>query len=157
MQNLVRTFWLGVLAAGLAGCGATDSGGAVRGASSVIGFSTTVPEAKDFVRASRPAGELSYVPIGRQPVVRATPPRDPAAVAALQQQLDQTRDASESIARRALPSGAYGQALPSLARPAAPPPRPAGPAPTPAADGSYPVNPNRVRQMRENAQRVQQN
>lgn len=156
MQTLVQTLWLGVIAVSLAGCSAGDSGNPVRGAAGIVGFSTTVPEAKDFVRASRPKGELAYVPVGREPIVRATPSRDPATVAALQQQLDQQRDSSEATARRALPAGAFGRPLPSVARPAAPA-RSAASNARPAADGSFPVNPNRVRQMRENAQRVQQN
>jgi hypothetical protein len=154
MQIVVQTLWLGVIAVGLVGCTAADSGSPVRSAAGIVGFSTSVPEAKDFVRASRPKGELAYVPVGREPIVRATPSRDPGSVAALQQQLDQQRDSSEATARRALPAGAYGRALPSVTRAAAP-----APASTvrPAADGSFPVNPNRARQMRENARRVQEN
>jgi hypothetical protein len=156
MRNLIRTLCLGLSAVSVAGCAGSDTGGPLRSTTAAIGFSTTVPEAKDFVRASRPSSELAYVPVGREPIIRQTPSRSAGEVAALQQQLDQVRDASESAARRALPTGAYGRALPSVSRPATPAPARAAAA-RPAADGSYPVNPNRVRQMRENAQRVQQN
>jgi hypothetical protein len=134
----------------LSACNASNGEGPLRSAASTVGWATTVPEAKDFVRTSRTTSELSYVPIGRGGETRPVSPRTIAGVRDLEAELDRTRDERESTARRALPSGAYGRALPSVARPAS-----SSPTTAPAASGnapaSYPVNPNRLRQLRENA------
>jgi hypothetical protein len=149
---------LSLLAAGCnssSGSASNPTPSGLRSAATTIGWATTAPEPKDFVLARRSKGELSYVPIGRQSPERPVVQRNAAAVRDLETQLDQTRDTSERFARRALPPGAYGQALPSVAAP----PRPAAQS-APAARStsgspeSYPVNPNRLRQMRENARQI---
>jgi hypothetical protein len=139
----------------LMGAGCTSSegaGGGVRSAASTIGWATTVPESKQFVIASRGKAQLDYVPIGRGGVERPTVQRNAAAVKDLESQLDQTRDGSESFARRQLPSGAYGQPLPSVAAP--PRPQASVAQQTSGSPESYPVNPNRLRQIRENSRRA---
>jgi hypothetical protein len=135
----------------LAACNGAEGEGGVRGAALAVGFATTTPQPKDFVIARRSAQPLDYVPIGRGGIERPVQPRDVAGVRALERELDATRDRSEAFARRSLPSGAYGQALPSVARP----PKPA-PASTEASPESVPVSAARVREMRENARRVRQ-
>jgi hypothetical protein len=138
----------------LLGVGCTNAGGSgVRSAATTIGWATTAPEPKDFVIARRSGSELSYVPIGRGGVERPVVQRNTAAVRDLETQLDQNRDASENFARRQLPGGAYGQPLPSVAAP----PRPQAASAARPASGSpdsYPVNPNRLRQIRENSRQV---
>jgi hypothetical protein len=140
----------------LAGCSATDSSHPLRGAASTVGFATTAGEPKDFVKARRGTEELAYVPIGRGGVERPVTPRSLAGVKDLETELDRTRDQSEGFARRQLPAGAYGQPLPSLAAPARKVNARAGAGdqPTSGAPESYPVNPNRLRQIRENARQT---
>jgi hypothetical protein len=137
-----------------AGCNSSgESTSVTRSAASTIGWATTAPEPKDFVIARRGTAELNFVPIGRGGQERPVVQRNASAVRDLESQLDQTRDNSERFARRQLPAGAYGQTLPSVAAP----PRPqAASADRPAAGApeSYPVNPNRLRQIRENSRRV---
>lgn len=132
----------------LAGCSATESSHPLRGPASALGFATTVGEPKDFVKARRQSGELAYVPIGREGTARSVALRDQSGARDLAAELDQQRATSEGFARRATPVGAYGRALPSVAAPARPglPERP-----TAGAPDSFPVNPNRLRQMRDNA------
>jgi hypothetical protein len=144
-------------AAALGACTATDENHPLRGPTAVVGWSTTAGPPKDFVIARRTGGELAYVPIGRGGVERPVQPRSIESVRALEQQLDTTRDRSEAFARRPLPRGAYGAAFPSVAAP----PRAARAAggkpeqPTPGAPESYPVSPDRARQLRENARNAQ--
>jgi hypothetical protein len=132
---------------------ATTSDHPLRDAASTVGWATTTGEPADFVRASRNRAATAYIPVGREGPPRPTPARTVARVRDLEGELDRQRDASEGFARRQLPSGAYGQPLPSVAAP----PRSAQVAPRPGAGQpeSYPVNPNRVRQMRENARNVE--
>jgi hypothetical protein len=138
------------------GCSATDSNHPLRGAASTVGFATTAGEPKDFVKARRGTEELAYVPIGRGGVERPVAARGAAGVKDLETELDRTRDQSEGFARRQLPAGAYGQQLPSLAAPARRVNARAGAAdqPTPGAPESYPVNPNRLRQIRQNSRQT---
>jgi hypothetical protein len=139
-----------------AACTSTDpNAGPLKGAASSVGWATSAPEPKAFVIARRGTGELNYVPIGRGGIERPIVQRNVAAVRDLETQLDQNRNQSESFARRQLPAGAYGQSFPSVAAP----PRPAAQnaaneRPTPGAPESYPVNPNRLRQIRENSRQV---
>jgi hypothetical protein len=137
-----------LLPVALAACTEADS--PARGVASAVGFATTAPQPKDFVIARRSSGQLDYVPVGRGGIDRPVQPRDIPGVRALEADLDATRDRSEAFARRGLPRGAYGQALPSVAAP----PRPARAAnvrPDPSAPGSYPVSAGRARQLRDNA------
>ena len=140
---------IGLLLA-ITACNSSNGEGPLRSAASTVGWATTVPEVKDFVRASRSNTELAYVPVGRGGETRPVSARNIAGVRDLEAELDRTRDASEASARRALPGGAYGRALPSVARPVS-----SSPTTAPAASGnspsSYPVNPNRLRQLRENS------
>jgi hypothetical protein len=151
-----RLLALCVFSALVAGCSATDSNHPLRGAASTIGFATTAGEPKDFVKARRGTDELAYVPIGRGGVERPVTPRALAGVKDLETELDRTRDQSEGFARRQLPTGAYGQPLPSQAAPARRVNARAGAAdqPTSGAPESYPVNPNRLRQIRENSRQT---
>jgi hypothetical protein len=144
-----------VMVALLAACNsATDTNHPLRGAASTVGWATTTGEPKDFVRARRAGAELAYVPVGRGGQERPVQFRNPDAVRTLESELDQQRDRSERLARRPLPSGAYNRPLPSVAAP----PRPlrAGlpERPTAGAPESYPVNPNRLRQLRDNARQA---
>jgi hypothetical protein len=154
---------LSLLAAGCSSSGGTASNptpSGLRSAATSIGWATTAPEPKDFVLARRSKSELDYIPIGRQSPERPVVQRNAAAVRDLETQLDQTRDNSERFARRALPAGAYGQALPSVAAPPRPVASRTAPQSAPASSStsgspeSYPVNPNRLRQIRENARQV---
>jgi hypothetical protein len=137
-----------------AACTGAQEGGAGRGAAVALGLATTTPQPKDFVVARRSGAPLEYIPVGRGGIERPVQPRDVSGVRALEADLDATRDRSEAFARRQLPSGAYGQALPSVAAPprAA---RAAGPGPsTTGSPESFPVNPDRARRMREDARAV---
>jgi hypothetical protein len=157
-MGLSSAFALSLLAAGCSSpsdSASNPNSSSLRSAATAVGWATTAPEPKDFVLARRSKVELDYVPVGRQSPERPVVQRNAAAVRDLETQLDQTRDASERFARRQLPAGAYGQALPSVAAP----PRPvaqSAPAPrsTSGSPDSYPVNPNRLRQIRENARQV---
>ncbi len=148
-------------AAGVAACllsacsSAGDANHPLRGAAQVVGLATTVGEPKDFVKASRSGSELAYVPIGRGGIERPVAARNLAGVRSLESELDSQRDAVEATARRPLPSGAYGQPLPSVAAP----PRPSsGPAvPASGQPESAPVSASRLRQIRENAERARTN
>jgi hypothetical protein len=144
---------IGVLA--LAACnGAGDANQPLRGAATKVGWATTTGEPKDFVIARRGTAELNYVPVGRGGVERPVVIRNAAAVQSLEGELDRQRDQSETFARRQLPSGAYGQPLPSVAAP--PRAQRAGlpERPTAGQPESYPVNPNRLRQIRENSRQA---
>ena len=145
-----------LLSAWAVGCSATDANHPLRGAASTVGFATTAGEPKDFVKARRGTDELAYVPIGRGGVERPVVPRNVAGVKDLETELDRTRDQSEGFARRGLPAGAYGQPLPSLAAPARRVNVRGGASDQPAAGApeSFPVNPNRLRQIRENARQT---
>jgi len=135
---------------------AGDPGHPLRGVATTVGLATNVGEPKDFVKASRSGRELAYVPIGRGGTPRTVAVRNAEGVRSLTSELDRQRDAKDAYARRALPAGAYGQPLPSVAAP----PRPAKASAAPPAAGqpaSYPVNANRLRQIRENAQRANDN
>jgi hypothetical protein len=139
----------------LAACtSATEPNHVLRGPTAVVGWSTTAGEPKDFVKARRGTTELAYVPIGRGGIERPVTPRNPEGVKNLETELDRQRDQSDSFARRQLPAGAYGQPLPSVAAP--PRAQRAGlpERPTPGQPESYPVNPNRLRQIRENARQA---
>jgi hypothetical protein len=139
----------------LAACNsATESNHPLRGPTAFVGWSTTAGEPKDFVKARRGTAELAYVPIGRGGIERPVTPRNPEGVKNLEAELDRQRDQSENFARRQLPAGAYGQPLPSVAAP--PRAQRAGlpERPTPGQPESYPVNPNRLRQIRENSRQV---
>jgi hypothetical protein len=112
------------------------------------------------VVARRSAQPLDYIPVGRGGIDRPVQARDVSGVRALESDLDATRDRSEAFARRALPTGAYNQPLPSVAAP----PRPVRGAaggqnltPNPNAPESYPVSASRARQLRENARAAGQN
>ena len=145
-----------LLSAWAVGCTATDANHPLRGAASTVGFATTAGEPKDFVKARRGTEELAYVPIGRGGVERPVVPRNAAGVKDLETELDRTRDQSEGFARRGLPAGAYGQPLPSLAAPARRVNARGGASdqPTAGAPESFPVNPSRLRQIRENARQT---
>ncbi|MGL4241490.1 MAG: hypothetical protein ACRCTI_10305 [Beijerinckiaceae bacterium] len=134
----------------LAACNASDGENPLRGAATAAGFATTVPQPKDFVIARRSSQQLEYVPVGRGGIERPVQPRTVAGVRDLERDLDATRDRSEGFARRALPRGAYGRPLPSVARP----PRAAS-ANTSSPD-SYPVSPARARELRDNARRLRE-
>jgi hypothetical protein len=155
--TVARALAMAAISAALGACSATDDNHPLRGPAAVVGWSTTVGPAKDFVVARRSGTELAYVPIGRGGVERPMQPRSVEGVRALEQELDGTRDRSEAFARRAMPRGAYGAPFPSVAAP----PRPARAAsgrpdqPTPGAPESYPVSPDRARQLRENARNAQ--
>ncbi len=139
----------------LAACNsATEPNHPLRGAASTVGWATTAGAPKDFVVARRGTAELSYVPIGRGGIERPVAVRNPAAVQGLEGELDRQRDQSETFARRQLPTGAYGQPLPSVAAP--PRAQRAGlpEKPTAGQPESYPVNPNRLRQIRENSRQA---
>jgi hypothetical protein len=142
----LRACWTFGLLTLVCACNSSTGESPLRGAASTVGWATTVPEAKDFVRASRPTTELAYVPVGRGGEARAVSARTITGVRDLEAELDRTRDQREATARRALPGGAYGRALPSVARPPTAAPAASGNAPS-----SYPVNPNRLRQLRENS------
>ncbi len=154
-MQAVRTACTALALGLLAGCNAaSDPNHPLRGTATAVGWATTVGEPKDFVRARRSGGELAYIPVGRTSPERSVPIRNPDGVKGLEAELDRQRDQSDQFARRRLPTGAYGQPLPSVAAP----PRPASQ--TPASGGgpdSYPVSPSRMRQIRENAQRASDN
>lgn len=151
--HLARPVAVALAGALAAACSATEANHPLRGPASVVGWATTAGEPKDFVKARRQSGELAYVPVGREGLSRPVSPRSAAGVRDLESELDRTRDQSETFARRAQPSGAYGQALPSVAAPARPG---AAERPTPGAPESFPVNPGRLRQMRDSARQVTQ-
>jgi hypothetical protein len=139
----------------LAACNsATDANHPLRGAASTVGWATTAGAPKDFVIARRGTAELNYVPIGRGGIERPVAVRNVAGVQSLEGELDRQRDQSETFARRQLPTGAYGQPLPSVAAP--PRAQRAGlpEKPTAGQPESYPVNPNRLRQIRENSRQA---
>jgi hypothetical protein len=150
-----RVVALGGLLA-LAACNsATDANHPLRGAASTVGWATTAGAPKDFVVARRGTAELNYVPIGRGGIERPVAVRNPAAVQGLEGELDRQRDQSETFARRQLPTGAYGQPLPSVAAPSRGAQRAGLPEkPTAGQPESYPVNPNRLRQIRENSRQA---
>jgi len=156
-RALLRAGLFAVLAGSMAACTSpTGQDGPLRSAATAVGWATTVGEPKDFVKARRSGAELAYVPIGRGGIDRPTPIRNADGVRSLEAELDLQRDQSDQFARRTLPAGAYGQPLPSVAAP----PRPAPAAPARPAAGqpeSYPVGANRLRQIRENAQRANDN
>jgi hypothetical protein len=147
-QGIVTRFAsAAVLGLSLAACGGTgQQASGLRGAAQTVGWATTAePEAKDFVRATRqPTDNLAYIPIGRAGLERPVPARSAEGVRTLEAALQDERERNRSTARRALPRGAYGRPLPSVAEPA----RPSG------APATFPVNPNRLQQMRDNADRV---
>lgn len=149
----VRPFAVAAVSALAAACSATEANHPLRGPATVVGWATTAAEPKDFVKARRQPGELAYVPVGREGLSRPISPRSAAGVRDLESELDRTRDQSETFARRSQPTGAYGQALPSVAAPARPG---AAERPTPGAPESFPVNPGRLRQMRDSARQVTQ-
>jgi hypothetical protein len=143
----------------LAAAACTEAGSPARNVAQAVGWATTAGEPKDFVVARRSSAPLSYVPVGRGGIERPVQPRDVPGVRALESELDATRDRSEAFARRPLPSGAYGQPLPSVA---APPREARGTGgqnlrPDPNAPVSYPVSASRARQLRENARAVREN
>jgi hypothetical protein len=139
----------------LAACSATESTHPLRGAATTVGWATQAGTPKDFVVARRSSVELAYVPVGRGGIDRPVVARNVAGARDLEGELDRTRDQSEAFARRQLPTGAYGQALPSLAAPPRAASRPGlAERSTPGAPESFPVNPNRLRQLRENSRQV---
>jgi hypothetical protein len=144
---------LGLLSAVTACNSASDANHPLRGGASAVGWATTVGEPKDFVKASRGTTELAYVPVGRRGIERPVQVRTALAVQSLEGELDRTRDTSERFARRTLPGGAYGQPLRSVARPAVAQ-RLGVSQPSVGSPGSFPVNPSRLRQIRENARQA---
>ncbi|MCA3584103.1 MAG: hypothetical protein IOD03_10460 [Methylocystis sp.] len=131
-----------VVAAGglLPACTAgSDPGNPLRGPASAIGWATTTGEPKDFVKERRSSTELAYIPVGRPVPQRSIALRNPAGVKSLEEELDRQRERSDAFARRGLPRGAYGRDLPSVA------------APPGSGPESYPVSPDRLRQIRENS------
>jgi hypothetical protein len=129
-----------------------------------VGFATNVGEPKDFVKASRSGKQLAFVPVGRGGVDRPVVARNAEGARGLESELDRQRDESDAFARRTLPLGAYGAPLPSVAAPPKPAPAAARARaggrpeqPTAGQPESYPVSANRLRQIRENAQRARDN
>jgi hypothetical protein len=144
------------LAAALALAGCTTSGEGrpdlACGAARTVGWAAgDLPEAKDFVRATRPTGDLAWIPVGRAGLERPVRARDAGGVNTLEAALREERDRNVAQARRPLPRGAYGTPLPSVAVPDQGTPAAAGGQPA-----TFPVNQNRLRQMRENSQRARQ-
>jgi hypothetical protein len=140
---------------GVAACtSAGDENHPLRGAASTVGWATTAGTPKDFVVARRTTTDLNFVPVGRGGVERPVIVRNAAAVQGLEGELDRQRDQSEGYARRQLPAGAYGRPLPSVSAP--PRAQRAGlpERPTPGQPESYPVNPNRLRQIRDNSRQA---
>ncbi len=153
-RQILRLVAGGSLLAVAACNSASDANHPLRGAASTVGWATTSGAPKDFVIARRGTTELSYVPVGRGGIERPVVVRNVAAVQSLEGELDRQRDQSEGYARRRQPTGAYGRPLPSVAAPpraqrAGLPERPAAGAPE-----SFPVNPNRLRQIRENSRQA---
>ncbi|MGL5446825.1 MAG: hypothetical protein ACRDBL_05910 [Rhabdaerophilum sp.] len=83
----------------------------------LAGAANAPGEAADFVRAQRPATP-EYVPVGVTPPARPIAPRDAAAAAALEAELDAQRNRSRGFAERARPRSTYDGTIP--ARPAPP-------------------------------------
>jgi hypothetical protein len=138
----------------LAGCSAGGEAGQglTRGAARTVGWAAgDLPEAKDFVRATRPTEDLAWIPVGRAGLERPVRARDAGGVSTLEAALREERDRNVAQARRPLPRGAYGTPLPSVAVPDQGAPATAGGQPA-----TFPVNQNRLRQMRDNAERARQ-
>jgi hypothetical protein len=102
------------MAALLAGC--TDSKNAitetVRPVTEKTGFSTTVPEAKDFVQATRAEAPTDYIPVGVTPPARSDKPLTPAELKKAESELDGTLKSHEQISGRPASSAAGAKADP---------------------------------------------
>ncbi len=72
----------------------------VRPITDKTGFSTTVPEAKDFVEASRPQAPKDYIPVGVTPPSRTDKPLTPEQLKKAEGELDSTLKSHEQISGR---------------------------------------------------------
>lgn len=147
MACVARLVPMAVAALVLAGCQSAGDGTGLRGPATSFGLATTVPQPKDFVVASRPTGDLAYVPVGRGGVDRPINARNVAASQELERDLDRAREQSSGFARRALPRPAFGRPFPSVAAPRSAPPAAGQPA-------SFPVSAGRAERMRQDAERA---
>lgn len=82
------------------------------GAARAIGVATTEPEPQEFVRNSRPATGLDFIPVGHTPPARAEPKRDTATLEKLEQELDGQRSRSRTYAARPKPTSTYDGKVP---------------------------------------------
>lgn len=87
------------------GSGMTESLRSVRGG-------TPDPEVQDFVRESRPATPVGYIPVGVTPPGRATPVRSAADVEKLEKELSGQRDRTRAFANRPKPQPSYDGSVP---------------------------------------------
>jgi hypothetical protein len=72
----------------------------VRPVTEKTGFSTTVPEAKDFVEATRAEAPKDYIPVGVTPAARSDKPLTPEELKKAQAELDGTLKSHEQISGR---------------------------------------------------------
>jgi hypothetical protein len=92
--------------------------GITKQAASLAGIATPTTEPAPFIKEQRPAGEQTYLPVGVTPPVRAEAPRAPAAVTALEAELNAQRDKSRAFATRPPPKPTYdGSAPPKVEKP----------------------------------------
>jgi hypothetical protein len=75
-----------------------------RAPAQLVGFSTPLPKAKDFVVAARTDRELDYIPVGVTPADRPIKVKTEAELAAYQKELDTQRTASSGYATRPAPA-----------------------------------------------------
>lgn len=109
-----------LMAAALAGCAPQPfaDDGLTKRSAALIGTATIPSEPKAFVRDQREAAP-NYIPVGVTPPKREIQPRNPAAAAALEAELDAQRKQAQGFASRPAPPASYDGSIPP--RPAPPP------------------------------------
>jgi hypothetical protein len=108
------------MAAQLAGCAPQPfaDDGLTKRSAALIGTATIPSEPKAFVRDQR-EGTPNYIAVGVTPPKREIQPRNPAAAAALEAELDAQRKQAQGFATRPAPPASYDGSIPP--RPAPPP------------------------------------
>ncbi len=96
---------LGAVTATLLVAGCSGDSNIVRDAAVATGLQTKLNEPADFVKNSR-SGSTEFMPVGVSAPPRATKPRSPAEVKALEIQLEADRRANETAAASARAAGA---------------------------------------------------
>jgi hypothetical protein len=91
------------ISAALAGCQTSDDSGPLKTPAKLVGFATTPPESKDFVRETRQANQ-DYIPVGSR-IERPARKMTPQEFQAIEAELESQRQTNESAGAAARAAG----------------------------------------------------
>ena len=90
---------------GSSGCPAQEADSPLKSVMKMMGFATDLAPPADFVRQSRPKGELDYIPVFQPPTEPARPALNDKQLQAVKSDLDSVEKRDDDL-RRAFPPAA---------------------------------------------------